>query len=159
MSYSKSQTGWIIIGLMSAIIILIVLLYIFQWGTNTLSLMPFLALLSIFSFLMLLFYQLTVELDGSVLKVIYGIGIITIRFRIDELLDTEVIKTPWYYGWGIRITPKGMLYNIYGPDAVRIKFTHNGKKKSIMVGSPEPEKLQHALEVRFGHRSDRDEIS
>lgn len=79
----------------------------------------------------------------------YGIGLIRIRFKIDKLEATQIIKTPWYYGLGIRVTPKGMLYNIQGSKAVEIKYLGNGKSKSVMIGTAEPELLVKALEDNF----------
>lgn len=155
MSYNKTQTGWLIIGLMSSIIFLIILMYIFQWGNEPIPLLAFAGLLTLFILLLFLFYQLTVRLDGPILHVIYGLGIIHYRFTIDELESAKKIKTPWYYGFGIRITPKGMLYNISGPKAVEIKFTRNGKNKTILVGSPDPDRLKQALETTFTRRTKR----
>ena len=125
------------------------LAYINQWGNNPLPLVPFLILTGIFILINSLFYKLTIELDGSILKIIYGIGLIKINFRIDEIVESRVIKTPWYYGLGIRITPKGMLYNIQGSKAIRIKYISNGKSISVMVGSPEPERLKQVLDDTF----------
>ena len=96
-----------------------------------------------------MFYKLTVELSDSTLKLTYGIGLIRIKFKIDELLQTNIIRTPWYYGLGIRITPKGMLYNIQGLKAIKIDYTSSGKRKSVMIGTPEPDQLKKALEYNW----------
>jgi len=100
-----------------------------------------------------MFYKLSVELQGTKLRLIYGIGLIRFKFNIDQLECSEIITTPWYYGLGIRITPKGMLYNIHGSKAVRIEYITNGKRESVMIGTPEPEQLKNSLEqnVRKGH--------
>jgi hypothetical protein len=130
-------------------ILYLYLAYANQWGNNPLPFAPFL-LLSILCFVIcLLFYKQTVEIDGSTLKLIYGIGLIKLKFKIDQLERTEIIKTPWYYGLGIRITPKGMLYNINGSKAVKIEYRSNGKNKSIMVGTADPEQLKRALDKTF----------
>ncbi|MBT8263060.1 MAG: hypothetical protein KJO05_09580 [Bacteroidia bacterium] len=153
MNYKKSQTGWIVIGIMVPILVLLYLSYVHQWGDNPLPLLPFAIIAIVLIIAAALFYQLTVEVDRTTVKVIYGIGLIRIKFKIDELLSTHVIRTPWYYGYGIRITPKGMLYNIQGSKAVEIKFISKGKHKSVMIGSPEPEKLQRAIDHNFRKRA------
>lgn len=145
MKYRKSQIGWFAIGIFIPIILLLYLSYAYQWGNNPLPFIPFVVLTGLFVIIISLFYKLTIEFDGSVLKLIYGIGLIRIRFKIDELVETREIKTPWYYGLGIRITPKGMLYNIQGSKALEIKYISNGKSKLVMVGTPEPKRLQQAL--------------
>ncbi len=48
----------------------------------------------------------------------------------------------WYYGWGIRLTPQGWLWNVAGLDAVELTFS-NGKK--FRIGTDEPGKLLEAL--------------
>jgi hypothetical protein len=153
LKYKKSQIGWVIIGLMIPVIIFLYLLYLFQWGDHPLPLVPFVLITILFLTIIALFYKLTVEVDKSHLKVIYGIGWIKIKLNIDEILDTQIIKTPWYYGLGIRLTPRGMLYNIHGLKAVEIKYISNKKNKSVMVGTPEPEKLKRVLEENFKRRT------
>ncbi|WP_159038497.1 hypothetical protein [Brumimicrobium mesophilum] len=54
-----------------------------------------------------------------------------------------------HYGLGIRFTAQGMLYNIQGLKAVKIKYISNGKSKSVMIGTAEPEILKEALEKHF----------
>ncbi len=71
---------------------------------------------------------------------------IRVKFKINHPERTEVIETPWFYSLGIRITPKGLLYNIQGFKVVRIEYSSIGKNRFVMVGTPEPEQLKKALE-------------
>ena len=150
MIYKKTQMGWLLIGFVGATFLFLVVAYATQWGDNPIPLVPFLLIAALFVVVYMLFYKLTLKIRGSHLRVIYGIGIIKIVFKIDELLAVEPIKTPWWYGLGIRITPKGMLYNIHGLKAVRIEYISKGKEKSVMVGTAEPEKLTRVLKETFG---------
>ncbi len=52
------------------------------------------------------------------------------------------MKNPWYYGWGIRLTPHGWLYNVSGSYAVEIK-TKTGKK--YRIGTDVPNELEKAI--------------
>lgn len=148
MNYCKSQLGWFIIVIFIPIIGFNFLAYINQWGSNPLPLNVFLIMTAAFILIASLFYKLTVTFDGSMLKLSYGIGLIRIKFHFDKVEAVNIIETPWYWGFGIRITPKGMLYNIHGSKAVEIVYVKNGKQKSVMVGTPEPEQLKRALEGR-----------
>lgn len=38
-----------------------------------------------------------------------------------------------------------MLYNIQGTKTIEIRYRYNNRRKSIMVGTPEPELLKEAL--------------
>lgn len=146
MKYKQSQFGWVVIILFTLLVAFLCLAYAFQWGNNPLSFIPFLTLSSIPVILGLMLYKLTVEVKGTTLRLSYGIGLISLKFEIDELEETEIIRVPWYYGIGIRITPKGMLYSINGWKALRIKYKSKGKSKRVMVGTAEPELLKKLLE-------------
>lgn len=149
MKYRKSQTGWITIFFFAPFLVFLFLSWVFQWGNNPVPFWMFLILEMLFIVITALFYRMTVEVYDGFVVIRYGIGTIQMRFNIDSIQNTETVKYPWYYGLGIRITPKGMLYNIHGLKAVRVEYTLGGKKKTIMIGSAEPEKLQSALLEAF----------
>lgn len=149
MNYKKSQIGWIVILVFGLIVIFINVAQVNQGENTTLPFVVFRVFAFLFVVIGLLFYKLTVELSGAILKLTYGIGLIRIKFQIDALEQTEVIKTPWYWGLGIRMTPNGMLYNIQGSKAVKIEYISKGEQKSVMVGTPEPEQLKKALDNTF----------
>lgn len=150
MTYKKSQTGWLIIIITTPIFILLLITYLNQWGNNPIPLIPYLAISGILILVVLLFYKLTIQIDGRKIEAIYGIGLIKFTIKIDVLNSVSIIGTPWWYGWGIRFTPKGWLYNIHGSKAVRLEYRREGKSKKIMLGTPEPDKLKESLEKHFG---------
>jgi hypothetical protein len=72
------------------------------------------------------------------------IGSLKLLVRINDLENLtksgciasyQVVKNPWYYGWGIRLTPHGWLYNVSGSYAVEIKMK-TGKKYRIGTNVP-----------------------
>jgi hypothetical protein len=89
-----------------------------------------------------LFYSLTVEIDGTKLIVKFGFGIINKKFILKDIESCHTVKNHWYYGWGIRLTPHGWLYNISGFDAVEIKMK-NGR--TYRIGTDEPKNLERAI--------------
>ena len=76
-------------------------------------------------------------------------GLINFQIKVDQLIKTNITKTPWYYGIGIKITPKGMLYNIQGTKAVAVEYRSNGITKSMLLGTTEPEKLEQTLRKKL----------
>jgi hypothetical protein len=60
-----------------------------------------------------------------------------------EIEECTIVKNSWWYGWGIRLTPYGWLYNVAGWEAVEV-LLKNGKK--IRIGTDEPEKLSLAID-------------
>jgi hypothetical protein len=90
----------------------------------------------------LVFCCLTTEIKGGELVCRFGPGLIRKRFLLSEIQDVRAVKNPWYYGWGIRITPQGRLFNVSGLHAVEIVLK-NGRK--YRIGTDQPEKLSQAL--------------
>lgn len=146
MQYKQSQFGWIVISLFTILVVFLSLAYAFQWGGNPLPFNVFLLMITVLIILVLLLYKLTVQVNSATLRLTYGIGLINLTFEIEELEETKVIQVPWYYGVGIRITPKGMLYSIHGLKVLQLKYNSKGKSKSLMVGTAEPELLKKVLE-------------
>ena len=90
-----------------------------------------------------LFASLTVEIDAEHLRIRFGIGLIRKRFPLDQIDTCRPVKNPWIYGWGIRLTPHGWLYNVSGLEAVELKMKSG---KTCRIGTDEPEVLTAALQ-------------
>ena len=54
------------------------------------------------------------------------------------------MRNLWYYGWGIRYTPHGWLFNVSGLDAVELELK-NGR--TWRVGTDEPVELLAAIQA------------
>jgi len=59
-----------------------------------------------------------------------------------DVESVEPVKNPWYYGIGLRVTPRGMLYSVSGLSAVEITRRDGSR---LRIGTDEPEKLTAAL--------------
>ena len=59
-------------------------------------------------------------------------------------MDVEQGRNSWWYGWGIRLTPHGWMWNISGLDAVELTY-RNGKK--FRIGTDELEMLLGVLKT------------
>jgi hypothetical protein len=97
-----------------------------------------------------LFWSLTVEVTPDRLSVWFGPGLIRRTFRIDDLRNARVVRNPWYYGWGIRLTPSGWLFNVSGFEAVELEFKNNGR---FRIGTDEPHQLLSAIQHVLQHAS------
>ena len=92
---------------------------------------------------MLLFASLTVEVDRERVRLAFGPGVIHKEFRVRDIRAARAVRNPWYYGWGIRLTPHGWLFNVAGADAVELEFD-SGRK--VRIGTDEPEVLARAVQ-------------
>ena len=90
-----------------------------------------------------LFASLTVEIDAEHLRIRFGIGLIRKRFPLDQIDTCRPVSNPWIYGWGIRLTPHGWLYNVSGQEAVELKMKSG---KTCRIGTDEPKVLTAALQ-------------
>ncbi|ADY54001.1 hypothetical protein Pedsa_3468 [Pseudopedobacter saltans DSM 12145] len=149
MKYESNQTGWFFIAIMLAVVIVITTTYYYQLGNNPLPANVFQLLLFVFILILINFYKLKIRVDDTGINILYGIGLIHIKLQPDTITSIHAVKTSWLYGFGIRITFNGMLYNIQGRDAVRISYLQDGKLKTATLGSAEPEKLKAFLEKKY----------
>ena len=86
------------------------------------------------------FGRLTVTVDAGTLECRFGP--LRRRFDLDEITGAESVRNKWWYGWGIRWTPRGWMWNCAGLDAVVIERA-NGR--SFVIGTDEPGALLRAI--------------
>ena len=104
----------------------------------------------LFLLLILMFYKLTIEVYEGKIKLIYGISLIQFRKTILAYVDAAEVKTPWYYGYGIRLTPMGWLYNIQGSQAIRLTYIGADKiQKNIIIGTQFPNRLMSCIKNTY----------
>ena len=92
---------------------------------------------------LLLFWSLTVEVKSDHLLVYFGFGIIHRKISLSDIEQVNVIRTPWYYGWGIRPAPHGWMFNVSGFGGVELIFQNNQR---FRIGSDEPGRFAEAIQ-------------
>ena len=91
---------------------------------------------------LVLFHSLTVTVTTATIVAAFGPGIIRKTFRVENIRAARIVRNPWYYGWGIRLTPHGWLFNVSGFDAIELE--QNNKRK-FRIGTDEPAQLLAAI--------------
>ena len=89
-----------------------------------------------------LFFSLTVTVDNRAVTVVYGVGIIRKRISLSQIRSHCPVRNKWYYGWGIRLIPGGLMYNISGLDAVELTLNSG---YIFRIGTDEPYRLSDAI--------------
>ena len=89
-----------------------------------------------------LFSRQTVVVADAHVHVIMGSGIFERDFPLARVAAVAVVRNRWYWGWGIRYTPRGWLYNVAGLDAVELTLASG---KHVRIGTDEPARLHAAL--------------
>lgn len=137
-SYKHTQIGYlmlIVIGLG----IFVIANFLYLHGLN----LFFLAVLILLVVGFLLFASLKVEVDRENISIRLGVGLIRKQFPIKDIQSYEAVRNPWYYGWGIRRTPHGWLYNVSGLSAVEIRMKDG---RNYRIGTNDPSGLSSAIE-------------
>jgi hypothetical protein len=92
------------------------------------------------------FGVLTVRVGGDELAWRFGPGPVGRRIPLRRVRSVEERRTPWYWGWGIRWTPRGWLWRAHGLDAVWLELDDG---KWVGVGTQDPGGLSGALRARI----------
>jgi len=93
-----------------------------------------------------LFHGLRARVTHEAVHAAFGPGWIARRIPLADIEDVRAVRNRWWYGWGIRLTPHGWLFNIAGLDAVEVTFRGG---KHFRIGTDEPEALVDAIQARL----------
>jgi hypothetical protein len=96
------------------------------------------------------FTRLTIRVGEGHLEYEFGLGFWRTRVSLDQVVAVEAVRNAWWYGFGIRLTPHGWLYNVWGFDAVQIRLANDG---TFRLGTDEPQNLARAIREAGGLRT------
>lgn len=146
--YKEFEFGWLIFVFVLPIQIIVTWFYIYNLGDSPQGAFGILFISLIFILTCLLFYGMTTRITRDKIIISFGIGLISKKILLNRIHSVHAITNPWYYGWGIRFIPNGMLYNINGKDGVELKFKDS--ERIIRIGTKDPAKLQSEITKRLG---------
>ncbi len=130
--YRHTQVGWMMIVVLGVTAIGIGLVL---WLARVGGLLVFLELF--FLVLAALFATLRVEIDERELRFSFGVGLIRKRTALADIRQFASVENPWWYGWGIHLTPAGALYNVSGRSAVQLSLDSKSLK-TVRLWPPLP---------------------
>ena len=143
--YEHTQVGYLIIVAMVATLVLIGVI-LANSGINWIAI----SVMVIIAAALVLFVSLTVVIQEEEMEVKFGPGLVKKRFKLSEIQSCQVVKYPWYYGWGIRMTTQGILFRVSGLYAVKIQLV-TGKQYNI--GTDTPQELEAAIQSAISKTS------
>ena len=144
--YRHTQIGYLLIILYGGVVAFIGYLNVLKGFNNPFALAALIVLLVVLKF----FSRLTVTVDDQVIKIQFGLGVFPKVFQLKDIESYTVVKNPWYYGWGIRYTPRGWLFNVSGYSAIELQM-NNGKR--YRIGTDEPDRLASAISEALNYAS------
>lgn len=98
---------------------------------------------------LVLMHSLTVTIDRRELTAHLGPGAIRRSVLLADIRHVRFVRSPWYSGWGLRITTRGPLWRVSGLDAVKLSLN----KGRWLIGTDDPEGLMAALRLNLEHKS------
>ncbi|WP_088328906.1 hypothetical protein [Lacimicrobium sp. SS2-24] len=90
-----------------------------------------------------LFWSMTIEVDDMQLRWFFGPGFWKKSLSLSQLHSASAVTNRWWYGWGIRLTPSGWLYNVSGLSAVELHLVDGTR---IRLGTDQPHTLAEVLQ-------------
>ena len=96
-----------------------------------------------FAIALTMFCNMTVLVDNRFIVVAFYLGLPRRSISLADVASCRVVRCPWYYGWGIRYTPRGWIFRISGLAAVEIELA---KGKRFQIGTDEPDVLAGAID-------------
>ena len=140
--YEHRQVGTLVLAVGGLSVLALILLLAFV-EANVIGIAVLCCLVPCFA----LFSTLTVAVTETDVLVKFGPGLIRRRFPLDAIRDARAVRNEWYYGWGIRMLPKGLLYNVSGLDAVELEMKDG---QTHRIGTDEPAELSKAIRDASG---------
>ena len=144
-TYQHRQIGYVIL----AITLIVIGIFISFSALDFAEALP-LSVMGIVILILLNFATLTVRVNQEEIKIHFGPGFIHKRISLDEVRHYQVVKQPWYWGYGIRLFPRGVVWNVSGHQALEVIY-HDGRR--FRIGTDDPEGLYQALIAHAGTRS------
>ena len=126
----RTQFGWIFF----IVIVIIAGVVIYQ----NQNLQATIILLMICVILLLLFYKLTITVSEEYVKFSFGIGLIKGKYNLKDIARCQ----PIHYiplGWGIRLRPGVILFNVSGNKAIELEIKNKNRK--VWIGTNVPQEI------------------
>jgi hypothetical protein len=142
MKYQHTQFAYLIVVFMAIIVLPSLLVASFTQPTQAWPVAAMAILLILFAWL---FSSLKIEVNEENLVFWFGPGWLRRIIPLAEIVSCKIVRNPWYYGWGIHMTPKGWIYNVSGLRGVEIVLTSG---KTLRLGTDEPQALANAINNR-----------
>lgn len=145
--YKEFQFGWMIFIPIISAQVLLAFLYINKLGTRPLDTTSFIAVSTILILALLLSYRMTINVEDKFLTISFGVGLIKKRIEMKRIKSVSAINSPWYFGWGIRLIPHGILYNVSGQNGIELQF--NDSNRVIRIGTKNSTQLNQEITKRL----------
>ena len=139
MNYERRQYGKAFL-VMAFVILVLVTGVLAAMG----DMLPAISVSVMLVILMACFSWLAVSVQREGIKLSFGIGLVRRTIPYERIVSTTIVRNKWWYGWGIRLSPHGWMWNLSGLDAVELLYEDG---KAFRIGTDDPKGLKRAIDV------------
>ena len=142
MKYQRTQVAVLPLVGFAILETIVLLAVILSSDDDWLTVFVIIGVASLIGVVLAVFSRLTVEVHEDEIAVSFGWGWPKKRISFTELVGAHAVRNKWWYGFGIRLIPNGLMWNVWGLDAVALNRV-NGKE--FRIGTNAPDELLAAL--------------
>ncbi len=143
--YRRTQLGGVVIGAITALTIVEAAIFVLVAIATDLPFEVAYLFGAVFVFLIalvVLFGWLSVAVDETAIHLAFGAGLVRRTISIQQVALAEPVRNRWWWGWGIRWTGGGWMWNVSGLDAVEVTYRDS---KRFRIGAADPSGLAAAI--------------
>lgn len=143
--YEHTQSSHVGFGAVVGLVVLLFVTMVATGGTETAVLLMVLAFLVFIGVIALGASRLTTTVTRDEVMVEFRWGWPRRVIDRTHIVQHSRVRNSWIYGWGLRWIPGGMLWNVWGLDAVELQL--DGGRR-FRIGTDDPTGLDAALTRR-----------
>ncbi len=118
MEFKTKQTGWVIVVVSVLVCVFMAIAAVYLGQSQSETLIMCISMIVIFGLVLTLFSTLETTVSDREVKIKFGVGLVKKTIPLDSIESMTVVRNKFWYGWGIRLTPHGWLWNISGYEAI-----------------------------------------
>jgi hypothetical protein len=93
-------------------------------------------------------YSMTIEISENGLCWYFGPSVWKKRILLEDIARVQRIRIPWWYGIGIKYTPRAWVYLVASGDGVEIQTINN---EIVRLGTDDVDRLMGLMNSRRFH--------
>jgi hypothetical protein len=143
--YRHRQVGYLIIFSLAGTVLLLAILAVFAVPGREIWIV--LAMEAFLLACLAAFSTLTAQVDRRWVSVYFALPWLRRRIPLAEITDCRPVRNHWLCGWGIRLIPRGWMFNVSGLSAVELDLAGG---RHFRIGTDQPEELAAAIRSALG---------
>ena len=106
---------------------------------------PLMVVLAAMAIIVSAFTSLRTSVDADEVRVAFRFGWPRRTIPIVAIEQSHRVRNRWWHGLGVRLVPGGMLYAVWGLDAVEVAYRTSSRRRVLRIGTDDPEGLDRAI--------------